>query len=202
MLSRSAIATYNGEATGGDPSGRHAHGGSGVSQRADAVCRSRPANVSEVRLMGRAGMTIIELVVVLLITAAMAAVAGPSISASFRRTATRVAADEFVTTHALARSVAARYGRIAELHINPSTHRVWVEVDTSAGGGVKDTVGVVKYLADGTVTIVSDRTILCFDARGLPSTRGSCEPADATLTFSRDGTADTVTITALGEVRR
>lgn len=152
--------------------------------------------------MGKSGYSIIELVGALSLAAITLAIAGPTVSSSFHRTATRLAADEFVTTHRLARSMAARNGRIAELHILSSSARIWVEVDTSGGAGIKDTVGVVKNFADEAITVTSDRTILCFDSRGLPSTRGSCEQPDATVVFSAGGRADTVKITALGEVLR
>ncbi len=148
------------------------------------------------------GFSITELLAVLSIGAVALVIAGPTVSSSFHRTATRVAVDEFVTTHRLARSAAARYGRIAELHILPSSGRVWVEVDTSGGAGIMDTIGLVKNIEGEGLNLSSNRQILCFDSRGLPTSRGSCQPADATLIFSAGGRADTVRITALGEVLR
>ncbi|MGD2154150.1 MAG: GspH/FimT family pseudopilin [Gemmatimonadales bacterium] len=148
------------------------------------------------------GFTIIELIIVLILSGIIVAVASPTLSTAFRRTAGRAAVDEFVSTHTLARSAAVRYGRTAELHIDASNARFWVEVDTASAGGVKDTVGVVKYLDSMGVGVSSDRAVLCFDSRGLPTTRGSCEAADATLVFSSPGEADTVQITALGRVLR
>ncbi len=132
----------------------------------------------------------------------MVAVATPTLSSAFRQTASQGAVDEFVSTHTLARSAAVRYGRTAELRIDATTARFWVEVDTSSAGGVKDTVGMVKMLESIGVELTSDRSVLCFDSRGLPTTRGSCEAADATLVFSAPGRADTVRITALGRVLR
>jgi len=152
--------------------------------------------------MRKNGFTVTELVIVLLLAGIVVAVATPTLSSAFRRTATQAAVDEFISTHTLARSVAVRYGRTAELHINSATERFWVEVDTSSAGGVSDTVGVVKDLTGMGVGVASDRTVVCFDSRGLPTTRGVCEAADATLIFTAPGRADTLQITALGRVLR
>jgi hypothetical protein len=95
-----------------------------------------------------------------------------------------------------------RYGRLAELHIDPPNARFWVEVDTSRAGGAKDTVGMVQYVGEDGVKLMSTRTLVCFDPRGLPSTRAGCQSADAYVTFSVNGQANTVRTTALGKVLR
>lgn len=148
------------------------------------------------------GFTVVELLVVLILAGIAIAIISPSLSRAFRRTGVRAAVDEFSSTHSLARSTAVRYGRLAELHIDAVGMAFWVEVDTSSGGGVRDTIGVVKYLDANDVTVQSNRALLCFDARGLPSTRGSCESADAQLIFTSGSRVDTVSITALGRILR
>ena len=150
--------------------------------------------------MKNTGYTLMELMVVLVLTGLALAIVTPPMAEAVRRTQTQVAADEFITRHGLARAVAIRFGRLSEVHIDATNGRFWVEVDTSQAGGVKDTIGVVRRL--DRVTISSDRTLLCFDSRGLPSTRGSCESADATIVFYQESTTDTVKITALGKILR
>ncbi len=153
--------------------------------------------------MERNGYTLAELMIVLVLAGLAMAIATPPLASTYKRTATRAARDQFVSTHSLTRSVALRYGRVAELHIDESNARFWVEVDTSSiTSGMKARVGVTKDLNAAKVTINSDRSILCFDVRGLPTTRGVCEAADATIIFSVEGKADTVKITALGKVLR
>ena len=152
--------------------------------------------------MKHKGFTIVELVIVLVLAGIAIAIVSPPLNRAFQRTGTRAAMDEFASTHSLARSAAVRFGRISELHIDATNGRFWVEVDTSSTGGVKDTVGVVKYLEGTGVTLESDRTLLCFDARGLPTTRDSCEAPDATLRFTSGDKERIVTITALGRVLR
>ncbi len=103
--------------------------------------------------------------------------------------------------HSLARSTALQYGRVAELHIDAAYARFWVEVDTNSTG-VSDTVGPLHDLGGGQLTMTSNRSLLCFDARGMATARDACDPGDATITFSLQGRGDTVTITALGKVLR
>ncbi len=50
--------------------------------------------------------------------------------------------------------------------------------------------------------MASDRSMVCFDGRGLPSTAGACEGADATVVFAESSRADTVSFTLLGQVLR
>ncbi len=139
---------------------------------------------------------------VLVLAGLAGAIATPPLASTHKRTATRAARDQFVSTHSLAGSMALRYGRVAELHIDAAGARVWVEVDTSSIGGMNARVGVTKDLNEAKVLLTSDRYMLCFDVRGLPTTRGACEAADATIIFSVQGKADTVKITALGKVLR
>lgn len=152
--------------------------------------------------MKKSGFTILELVIVLVLASLAIAIATPSLSSAFRKTGLRASMDEFISTHSLARSAAVRHGRTAELHIDDTNGRFWVEVDTGTTVSFNDTVGVVKDVTTKDVTLYSDRAMVCFDARGLPTTRGSCEAADATLVFVTAARTDTLTITALGRVMR
>ncbi|HSG80603.1 MAG TPA: GspH/FimT family pseudopilin [Gemmatimonadota bacterium] len=153
--------------------------------------------------MKNKGFSIAELIVVLILAGVAIAIVSPSVNRAFRRTGVRAAVDEFASTHSLARSAAVRYGRTAEMHIDASNARFWVEVDTSStSSGVMDTVGVVKFVDANAVTITTTTDLLCFDARGLPSTQNSCDAPNATVVFSSGTRVDTVTITALGRVLR
>lgn len=152
--------------------------------------------------MRNAGFTLIEMMIVVVILGLVAVFALPKLAATFGKRSTRTAADQFVLAHSVARATAVRYGRVAELHIDAGNARFWVEVDTSQAGGVRDTVGPVNVLGEGAVTITSNRTLLCFDSRGLPTTRGACEVPSATVDFSLSGNVSTVNVSALGKVLR
>jgi prepilin-type N-terminal cleavage/methylation domain-containing protein len=148
------------------------------------------------------GYSLIELLIVLVMMAVILSIVVPATGREFRRTATRAAADEFLSAHMLARSLALRHGRVSEMHIEAAESRVRIEVDTGSTPGVATPVRVVRYIANGDLTLESDRSVLCFDLRGLPTTRGPCEPADATVIFSLPGDSDTIWISPLGEVRQ
>lgn len=151
----------------------------------------------------RSGFTLIESLLVLTVIAILASIAGPKLSAALQSRAAASAADQFVLTHSLARATALRFGRVAQLHIDASGRRFWVDVDTSANGvGQRATVANIRYMSEAGLLMTSTRSLLCFDARGIASTSGSCEPGDAQLVFSDGTTADTITTTILGKVLR
>jgi len=142
-----------------------------------------------------------ELLMVLSVIGIIAATSGPKISAFMQRRTTASVADQFVVTHSLTRSTALRFGRVAQLHIDAPNKRFWVDVDTSANGiGQRATIAYVRDVSGNGLVMTSNRMLLCFDARGIASTLGSCEPGDAKVVFSDGPMADTVNTTALGKV--
>ncbi len=151
----------------------------------------------------RRGFTMIETVMVLTLVAIVAAIGAPKLTAALQRRTTASAADQFVLTHSLTRSTALRYGRVAQLHIDATLKRFWIDVDTSANGlGQRATIANVRDVSGDGLVMTSTRALLCFDAGGIASTSGSCESADVTVIFSDGATADTVATTALGKVLR
>jgi prepilin-type N-terminal cleavage/methylation domain-containing protein len=151
----------------------------------------------------RHGFTMIETIMVLTLIGIVATIGGPKISAALQRRTTASVADQFALTHSLSRSTAVRYARIAQLHIDAPGKRFWVDVDTSANGsGQRATIAYVRDVSTSGLTMTSTRTLLCFDARGLPSTSGSCEAGDAQVVFTDGAMADTVVTTALGKILR
>ena len=149
------------------------------------------------------GITVIELIMVLSVTGIVAAIGGPKVSAVMQRRTTASVADQFVQTHSLARSTALRFGRVAQLHIDAAGRRFWIDVDTSANGiGQRATIAYVRDVSGNGLQMTSTRALLCFDARGIASTLGSCEPGDAMVIFTDGTMRDTVATTALGKVLR
>lgn len=151
----------------------------------------------------RRGVTMVELLMVLSVIGIVAAMGGPKISAALQRRTTASVADQFVLTHSLTRSTALRYGRVAQLHIDAPGKRFWIDVDTSANGiGQRATIAFVRDVSGNGLQMASTRTLLCFDARGIASTVGSCESGDAQVVFTDGSMADTVKTTTLGKVLR
>ncbi len=153
--------------------------------------------------INRRGFTMIESILVVSVIGIVAALGGPKIAAALQRRTTGSAADQFVLTYSLTRSTALRYGRIAQLHIDTTAQSFWVDVDTSANGiGQRATIANVRYVGGNELQMTTNRALLCFDARGLASTLGSCESGDAKVIFSDGVMADTVATTILGKVLR
>jgi len=151
----------------------------------------------------RRGFTMIEAIMVVSVIGIVAAIGGPRVSLVLQRRSTSSGADQFVVTHSLTRSTALRYGRVAQLHIDQPGQRYWIDVDTSANGiGQRAIVANVRYPGENGLQMTSNRALVCFDARGIASTLGSCEAGDANVIFSDGVMADTVVTTILGKVLR
>ena len=146
------------------------------------------------------GFTMLELVIALTFMAIMMLIAMPKIVVQRQAAQRRMATRQFVSAHSLTLATAVQYGRTAELHVDAPGRRFWLEVDTGQTSGISDTIRMVQLTPD--LTMSTDRTILCFDARGLASTAGACEPGNAIVTFAVPGKTDTVRFTALGEELR
>lgn len=150
--------------------------------------------------MREAGFSLIELALVVVVMGVVALVATPSVLSGKRSAAQRAVVNEFMAGHALARATAVRYGRVAEFHVDPAGKRYWIAVDTSAVGGVLDTIGPVRVIEHPSMTMSSNRMLLCFDARGLATTAGDCEEGNATVTFAFPDYTKTLEMTLLGKV--
>ncbi len=151
--------------------------------------------------VNRVGFTILELMIVLALVGGLTVIALPKAANAKRSWTLRNATNRFFLAHSLARSTAIRYGRVAELHIDPAGSRFWVEVDSS-GTGIRDTVGAIHDFG-GKVAIASNRTLLCLDSRGLATARGACDLGSATLVFTvSGGVGDTLQVTTLGKALR
>jgi Tfp pilus assembly protein FimT len=160
--------------------------------------------IPKLNCSGRAGLTITELVLGILVLALLFAIAIPRIDIGLRRAHLQGATAELTTAHFLARASAMRYGRPAQLRIDAANGRFWVQVDTTvAGSGNLDTVGPVHRMGDASITMTSTRSTLCFDRRGLAYYfAGTCDSANAVITFTLSGRTDTVQTTAIGKIIR
>ena len=158
----------------------------------------------------KSGFTTLELLTVTVLFGLMTAIAGPKFYATYASTTTRTTADRLVRAAEMARAAAVRYGRDAELRVDTTTKKFWVQVDTSANlTGVKDTIGIVQNLASTKVGMAlkvngasSASAVVCFDVRGLRSSRSSCQSGSIAVEFRLDSHVDTVQVTTLGKVIR
>lgn len=149
----------------------------------------------------RRGFTLLELMVVSVVVGVLAAIGFVQLDRIRERLAVRTAAALFVSTHNRARTVAIRFGRVSYLRIDTLAARFWVEADTTlAATGTLSRIGPTQDVSSSLSSLSSTRSLLCFDARGIASQKGSCPPGDAVLVFTGGGTVDTIRTTALGKV--
>jgi Tfp pilus assembly protein FimT len=147
---------------------------------------------------------LIELLFVVIIVLVITSIAAPQIADLRGGMAARGARDDFLSAHNLAKAMAVRSNRVAQLRIRTDTAMFWVQVDTTlAGSGSMDTIGTVFRLADANVVIQSDRSVLCFDARGIASSVPPCDATQSALVvFTHENDADTVRRTVAGIIPR
>ena len=150
----------------------------------------------------RAGFTVAEVTLILVVLAVLFALLLPRMSSFFRRGQLRSAAAELTEAHDLARASAMRFGRPVELHLDALRGTFWVEGDTSSRGRGRDTVGTVHRISGDGITMTSTRAVLCFDRRGLGYSGGDCEPPDVLITFSLSGRTETIRTNAVGQMVR
>jgi type II secretory pathway pseudopilin PulG len=150
--------------------------------------------------MNKEGLTLLEMLIVLGTAGALFAVTVPSLASSHRDWSVRAASAQFASAHALARATAIRFAGTAELHVDVTGNQFWVEVDTSSTGGVRDTIGLMHSFEGTGVTLSANRSLLCFDARGMTTSQGACDDADAVIVFAAPGRQDTIRTTLLGKL--
>ncbi len=156
------------------------------------VCRPGP----------QSGVTLIELLLVIAVLAATFTIALPAIARMRVAASVQNSKAAVVSALSLARATAMRYGRPAVLRIDAAGDRVWVEVDTtSVGDGTAvDTLGSFDFAAKLNDDLMSDRTSLCFDGRGVGTTSTTCPLAGGEIVVRRQTRADTVVVSPLGRV--
>ena len=102
----------------------------------------------------RAGFTILDILLVISFVSLLAGITFPRIADVQTRFAVRGAVTAFMSAHSMARATAIRQGGVAELHVDATNDRFWVEVDTTlAGSGVMDTIGNVVDVGAQGVTL-------------------------------------------------
>ena len=153
--------------------------------------------------MKESGFTLMEVVIVVSFVGLLAGVAFPRIADVQSRFAVRGAVTAFMSAHSLTRATAIRAGGVAELHIDATNDRFWIEADTTlAGSGVTDTIGFVVDVGGQGVTLSSTQSMLCFEGRGMPSSASGCATTGATISFTFADVADTILTTTLGKILR
>jgi prepilin-type N-terminal cleavage/methylation domain-containing protein len=151
----------------------------------------------------RAGFSLIEVLIAILLVALVYAVAVPSLASTRVRAAVHNSKHVVLSSISLARSSAIRFGRPAVLVLDSRGDRIWVEVDTAlVAGGPKDTLNLVDLGQELDVDLKSNRSSVCFNGRGIGTTGAACPWAGGLIIVSSGSQADTVLLSPVGRVVR
>ena len=151
-------------------------------------------NVSTMNIRDSSGFTLIEILVVVVLMAAVIAMAAPRIQNAAVKESVRGARLAVSTHIARARGTAATRGCPAVLHVVAGTNaRTWITSCPTNGTGV-DTVGAIDHLSASLgVDVVSSLDSLTFAPNGIALASNW-----NVMRFSRNGHADTLAISPVG----
>jgi prepilin-type N-terminal cleavage/methylation domain-containing protein len=150
------------------------------------------------RLQDKAGFTVLEILIVLIIVSAVAAVAIPRLRGNTEKQGVRASRAAMQTFIAKARAAAIQRGCPATIRLVPPG-TVWItSCRMSSTGGTLDTLGGIENLA-ARYTVVMSTSVdsIRFDPRGLNSTF-----QQATVRFTAGSITDSVKVNAVGKVVR
>jgi prepilin-type N-terminal cleavage/methylation domain-containing protein len=148
--------------------------------------------------MRRAGFTIAEVLIVLVIMALITAMALPKLSTSAQKSNVRSSRVELSTMVAKARAASVARGCVDTLHISTgSTATAWITAcKPSVSSTALDTIGGVDLVGKRMgVSLSTSTTNYVFDPRGL-LVGGS----GGTIVITGSGFTDSVVINAIGKV--
>lgn len=147
---------------------------------------------------GRAGFTLLELLVVMMIAAVLISIAVPQFRQYLERRSVINARDTFGMMAARARAASIERGENVWLTIDPEAGQV--RIDTVAGAAPLDMMdlsdGDIRAIMDGTTV-----TTVVFTPRGFADP-GSSAGLPKDVQFTNGSASATVTITPIGRVQR
>jgi prepilin-type N-terminal cleavage/methylation domain-containing protein len=157
------------------------------------VSSARPVNVAA-RSRSRAGYSLIEMMVVLVIAGIAMSISLPKFAAMRDRMSVRSAKQQFASYLATARSAAIRQGQSGQFHAN--ANNIWSNVNQANGTNINVSRAVSLKTARGvTVTLGGSppsQDSIVFDSRGMGSTGAR------TYLFTRNGIKDSICVSRLG----
>lgn len=152
-------------------------------------------------LSDKAGFSLLEVLITLILLSMVYAIAIPSIGRTRVQASIHNSSQAVIGTISLAKAAAVRFGRPSVLRLDSSRDRMWVEVDTTlAGTGSTTTLGYFSFREELKVDLKANRSALCFDGRGIGTTRAACPQTGAVIIVTLNQRADTVFVSPLGRV--
>jgi prepilin-type N-terminal cleavage/methylation domain-containing protein len=155
-----------------------------------------------VPVLNRRGFSLTEMMIVMVLMAALGVIALPRSRALFIRSSVRGARTTVFNAIQQAKVTAVSQGRSAQVNFETATGRMFVSASPRrapcpGGGCTMDTLGLVRQLTTQYgVTVNPTQTTYAFDSRGLgPNT-------PVTIELRRDPERDTVWIRGFGRVEK
>lgn len=143
--------------------------------------------------MSRSGLTLTELVVVVVIIGVLLAFGVPRFNDWLQRESLRAARRDLVTQLARTRATAVHRGCPAVLHLDAQTSRVWITACPVRGAGT-ETVGEIDNTSERFgVSFTADGDSVVFTPQGLAFATSS-----VALRFSKGEYASSLEITPVG----
>ena len=144
--------------------------------------------------MNRRGLTLTELLIVIVIIGAMAAFAFPRIGNGIRLQSVRSARTLFITQHARARATAIQRGSRTQMVLNNG--QIVIRSRNPVSGASEQVGGVEDLGVRYGVTVQPTTLTLTFDPRGIGT-----ETSSSTITILKGTIATTIVITPVGRVQ-
>jgi prepilin-type N-terminal cleavage/methylation domain-containing protein len=149
----------------------------------------------------RAGFTIIETMIAVVIVACMSVIAFPKLRNAMVKANVRGARNQVANMLTAARTVAEQSNRSTALIFNGNVARIEASPRrVTLAGSTSDTIGTLVNLSTvyGTTVSLSSGTQVAYNPRGLTSLGGT----DLKITVTRSGYTDSVRVDKLGRVQK
>ncbi len=150
----------------------------------------------------KAGVSLVEMIVVLAVISLLATLAAPPLSRMRESAALQNGRAAVTSALSVARTAGTQWGRTSILRIDTATNRLRIVVDTGSAAGGVDTLVVRRYFlgADQGVALSSNRTEICFNSRGVATTAAACPSSGARIVLSVGARRDTIVVNSAGRV--
>jgi type II secretion system protein H len=137
------------------------------------------------------GLTLPEMLTVLMIMGITAAIVAPPLRRSLDRAAVDDAADRYASLHEEARQIAVARGRPVRVELDTASRTATIAV---ANGGAWDTLQVQAL---GTASLSASRVVVTFSPLGI-----GFGASNTRVVIARGAAAETLTVSRTGRLRR
>ena len=152
----------------------------------------------------RAGFTLIELMIVMIIAAVLMTYAIPSFTRMTKSRNAQNARDALVWMGTRARSRAIERGNVQMLQINPATERAWIV--RRGGAAAADTLETLNFsdrYGSTVSTSANSRITVCYSPRGYAFDCGAESPdVNTDITFTHVDKSAVARVKPLGQIER